>query len=76
MLKALLESESNEKNTINLLFGLLHLIFELAHPNFIFDVGKPLFPIALSISFPVEMMILLVIKVISKVINIIKLLRK
>ena len=42
----------------NLIFGLLFLIFELTYPDFIVHMGKPLFLVAFSISFPVEMCII------------------
>ena len=57
---------------INILFAVLLLVFELTTPNFIVMVGKPLFPIAFSISFPVEMLVLLAIQIISIVINVVK----
>ncbi len=44
---------------VNLIFGLLFLIFELSYPDFIVHMGKPLFLVAFSISFPVEMIIIL-----------------
>ena len=54
---------------INLLFGILLWIFEVIDPSFIVNVGKPLFPIAFSISFPVEMLVLLGIQLVSILIN-------
>lgn len=54
---------------INVLFGILLWIFEVIDPSFIVNVGKPLFPIAFSISFPVEMLVLLGIQLVSILIN-------
>jgi hypothetical protein len=39
---------------INMVFGLLLLVFEMVDPNFIVQVGKPLFPITFSVSIPIE----------------------
>lgn len=58
---------------VNILFGLLLFIFETISPSFIVSIGKPLFPIAFSISFPVEMIILLAIEAVSIIINSVKL---
>lgn len=58
---------------INILFASLLLVFESITPSFIVAIGKPLFPIAFSISFPVEMIVLLAIQVISILIDTVKL---
>ena len=58
---------------VNILFGLLLWLFETISPSFIVSIGKPLFPIAFSISFPVEMIILLAIEAVSIIINSVKL---
>lgn len=59
---------SNQKNkvvylltsvSINVLFIALFFIFEALYPNYIANIGKPLFPITYSISLPLEMMIIL-----------------
>ena len=57
---------------INLIFGLLFYIFEVNYPNFIVSIGKPLFPITYSISFPVEIIAILAIQAISVLINLLK----
>ena len=44
---------------VNVLFGLLFLLFELTCPDFLVYVGKPLFLIAFSVSLPIEPAILL-----------------
>ena len=44
---------------MNLIFGLLFLIFELTHPDFLVHIGKPLFLIAFSVSLPIEPAIIL-----------------
>lgn len=50
---------------INIIFGLLMLIFELIDPSFMVNIGKPLFPITFSISIPIECFVLLLIMGIS-----------
>lgn len=57
---------------INVLFGVILLIFEGVHPNFVVGVGKPLFPITFSISFPVEIIILLAIQGVSIIVDSVK----
>ena len=57
---------------INVIFGLLLFVFELVDPNFITQVGKPLFPITFSVSIPIEMIVLLAIQLISIIVNIVK----
>ena len=57
---------------INILFGLLFYLFETLDPNFIVSIGKPLFPITYSISFPIEIIALLLIQGISIIIGISK----
>ena len=47
-------------------------IFEVNYPNFIVSIGKPLFPITYSISFPVEIIAILAIQAISVLINLLK----
>lgn len=44
---------------VNLVFGILFLVFELTYPDFIVHMGKPLFLVAFSISLPIEMGIIL-----------------
>lgn len=58
---------------INIIFAVLLLVFEHFDPSFVVAIGKPLFPITFSISFPVELIILLVIQLISVIIDGIKL---
>ena len=55
--------------TINILFGLLVLFFKIIDPSFIVLIGKPLFPIAFAISFPIEITTILVIQLIGVIIN-------
>ena len=57
---------------INMVFGLLLLVFEIVDPNFIVQVGKPLFPITFSVSIPIEIFILLAIQFISIVVDVVK----
>lgn len=57
---------------INILFGLLFYLFESIDPNFIVSIGKPLFPITYSISFPIEIIALLLIQGISVIIGLAK----
>ena len=52
---------------LNVLFGLLFLLFELTSSGFIVQVGKPLFSIAFSISFPVEPLIMVAFTVLGAV---------
>ena len=52
----------------NLLFGLLFLVCELTHPDFLIHVGKPLFMITFSISLPIEPALLLGIMTVGTVI--------
>ena len=58
---------------INILFGLLLLVFELIYPSFIVQIGKPIFTIAFSVSLPIEMLVLLILQLISIIICSIKL---
>jgi predicted tellurium resistance membrane protein TerC len=55
---------------VNLVFAALFLVCELAHPDFLVHVGKPLFLIAFSVSMPVEPAVLLAVMAISSVIYI------
>ena len=57
---------------INIIFGLLMLIFELIDPSFMVNIGKPLFPITFSISIPIECFVLLLIMGISSLIYLAK----
>ena len=57
---------------LNILFGLLFYLFESIDPNFIVSIGKPLFPITYSISFPIEIIALLLIQGISVIIGLAK----
>lgn len=43
---------------LNFIVGALLLIFEIATPGFMIQIGKPLFMIAFSISIPIEMFII------------------
>ena len=60
---------------VNLLFNLAFLIFELVTPGFIIHMGKPMFSIAFSISFPVEPLILVAITLTCAVIFAVKLVK-
>ena len=57
---------------VNIIFGLLLVIFEIIDPSFVVAVGKPLFPIAFSISFPVEVAVLIGIGILSVIIDMVK----
>ena len=46
---------------LNILFGILFLIFELTYPDFLVHIGKPLFLITFSVSVPIEPVIILAI---------------
>ncbi len=60
---------------INVLFNLAFLIFELTTPGFIVHMGKPMFSIAFSISFPVEPLILVAITLMFAIVFAVKLTR-
>ncbi len=60
---------------LNLVFGILLLVFELTTPGFIIHVGKPLFMIAFSVSLPIEMLVLIAIMLISAVIHTVKIVK-
>lgn len=53
---------------VNVAFGLLFLLCELTHPDFLVHIGKPLFFIAFSVSLPIEPAILLGIMALGTVI--------
>ena len=55
---------------LNLLFGGLLLLFETIYPSFMVDISKPLFPIAYSISIPIEVYIVIAIQIICSLIYI------
>ena len=57
---------------VNVLFGVLLLVFELTSPSFMVSVGKPLFSIAFSVSLPIEMIGILAIMAISSLVFIAK----
>ena len=61
--------------SVNVIFALLLLIFELTSPDFIIHVGKPMFLITFSVSLPIEMIALLLIGVSSIVFYVVKLIR-
>ena len=61
---------------INILFGLLLLLFELIYPSFIVSIGKPLFPVTFSISLPIECLIILIIMLVSILIYALKIVLK
>ena len=44
---------------LNIIFGVLFLVFELTYPDFLVHIGKPLFLIAFSVSLPIEPAIIL-----------------
>lgn len=44
---------------VNIIFGVLFLIFERTYPDFMVHIGKPLFLIAFSVSLPIEMGVIL-----------------
>ena len=46
---------------VNVLFGVLFLVFELTYPDFLVHIGKPLFLIAFSVSLPIEPAIILAV---------------
>ncbi|MBR2969354.1 MAG: hypothetical protein IKC36_05875 [Clostridia bacterium] len=50
---------------VNILFSGLFLIFELAYPSFIVQIGKPLYTIAFSVSLPIEMAVIFIITAIG-----------
>ncbi len=52
---------------VNLIFGVLLLIFELTYPDFMVHIGKPIFLIAFSVSLPIEMGVILGIMVIGTI---------
>lgn len=53
---------------VNIIFGVLLLIFERTYPDFMVHIGKPLFLIAFSVSLPIEMGVILVIMAIGTVV--------
>lgn len=59
---------------INILFAVLLILFEIIDPNFVVNVGKPLFPIAFSVSIPIELFVILGIQAVSIIIDFVKLL--
>ncbi len=52
---------------VNLIFGVLLLIFERTYPDFMVHIGKPLFLIAFSVSLPIEMGVILGIMAIGTI---------
>lgn len=52
---------------VNLIFGILLLIFERTYPDFMVHIGKPIFLIAFSVSLPIEMGVILGIMAIGTV---------
>ena len=60
---------------VNLLFNLAFLVFELVTPGFIIHMGKPMFSIAFSISFPVEPLVLVALTLTFAVLFAVKLIR-
>ena len=46
---------------MNVIFGVLFLVFELTYPDFLVHIGKPLFLIAFSVSLPIEPAIILAV---------------
>jgi hypothetical protein len=60
---------------LNLVFGILLLVFELTTPGFMIHVGKPLFMIAFSVSLPIEMLVLIAIMFISTIIHAVKIIK-
>lgn len=52
----------------NVLFGVLFLLLELSHPDFLVHIGKPLFLIAFSLSMPIEPAIILGIMALGTVV--------
>ena len=57
---------------INLVFGILLLVFERTYPDFMVHIGKPLFLIAFSVSLPIEMGIIVGIMALGTVSMIVK----
>lgn len=53
---------------VNIIFIVLVLLFELIYPSYMVYIAKPLFMIAFSISFPIEMLLLIGIGIISIII--------
>ncbi len=58
---------------VNIIFGVLLLIFELTYPDFMVHIGKPLFLIAFSVSLPIEMGVIIGIMALGVVAMTIKL---
>ena len=57
---------------INLVFGLLLLVFELTYPDFMVHIGKPIFLIAFSVSMPIEMGVIVGIMALGTISMIVK----
>ena len=60
---------------MNVVFGLLFLIFELTYPDFLIHIGKPLFLIAFSVSMPIEPCIILAIMALGTLVAAIRLIK-
>ena len=59
---------------INIVFMASYFLFEIIHPNFIVQIGKPLLPITFSISMRIELMLLIGVQSVGILIYLIKLL--